>query len=320
MHCLKTTPVVSSVTHDHIACYVSNYGNGVNGVQGDPQFGVQHAVDHDLVPLATVAMEYDAPQGSPPPVDAVQFYAYKGNGDSFENPVLDSEGAKFLPQNCMACHGGFYHAATNRVDGASFLAFDVYSFLYDSRDGDPRDVDALAGRQEAFRKLNALVVGTQPNNTNPNNPIVNFINGMYNGCSVNTVGCRAQDGPRPGHPGDAGPFTPTLWQTNPTTIALYQKIPRPYCRTCHLAQSSTYPPDWTSHAQMTDPFNRSQIQSRVCVQTEGVPPGNQKFMPHAEVPYKVFWLSSNPSGPAFLGDPATGLGFPPNASGDRCPR
>lgn len=320
MHCLKTTPVVSGVTHDHIACYVSNYGNGVNGVQGDPQFGVQSAVDRSTLPLATVAMEYDAPQGSAPPVDAVQFYAYKANGDSFENPVLDSEGNKFLPQNCMACHGGFYNSGTNRVEGASFLAFDVFSFIYDSRTGDPHDIDALAGRQEAFRQLNALVVGTNPNNTNPDNPVTGFINGMYNwsGCNVGTVGCRAQDGPRLGHPGDSGPFTPAGWQTNATTTALYQNVPRQYCRTCHLAQSSTFPPDWTSYTQATG--DKLQIESVACVQTEGVPPGPQKFMPHAEVPYKAFWFSSNPSGPAFLGDPATGLGFPPNASGDRCPR
>jgi hypothetical protein len=325
MHCLKTTPVVSGVTHDHVACYVSNYGNGTNGVQGDPQFGVQHAVDRDILPLATVAMEYDAPQGSPPPVDAVQFYVYHAaagnNGGEFENPVLDSELGKFLPQNCMACHGGTYNHTTNRVEGASFLAFDVFSFIYDSRVGDPRDIDALAGRQEAFRKLNALVAATNPNNTNPDNPITNFINGLYNwsGCNVNTVGCRAQDGPRPGHAGDLGPFTPTGWQTNATTTALYQTIPRPSCRTCHLAQGG-FPPDWTSYSQVTDPANRPDIQLRVCLQTEGVPPGSQKFMPHAEVPYKAFWFSNDPSAPAFLGDATTGLGFPPNGGGDRCPR
>ncbi len=328
MHCLKTTPVVGGVTHDHIACYVSNYGNGTNTVQGDPQFGVQNAVDRLIQPAATVAMEYDAPQGSPPPVDAVQFYVYHGaannNGGEFEDPILDSEGNKYLPQNCMACHGGSYNHNTNHVEGASFLPFDVFSFIYDKRVGDALDVDALAGRQEAFRQLNALVAATKPNNTNPDDPINSFIAGTYgwSGCNVNTIGCRAQDGPRPLHPGDQGPFTPAGWQASATTIALYQTIPRPYCRTCHLAQSSTFPPDWTSFAQLTTNPNKGFVQSRVCVPTEvlGVPNGHLKFMPHAEVPYQAFWFSGNPSAPVFLGDPTTGLGFTPNATGDRCPR
>jgi hypothetical protein len=317
MHCLKTV----NAGKTHVACYVSNYGSGPIIVQGDPQTGVQEAVDHSIQPAATVAMEYDDQGLSPPPVDAVQFYAYKGNGDPFENPALDSEGNKFLPQNCMACHGGTYNAGTNRVEGASFLAFDVFSFIYDNRAAKHK---GLEDQQEQLRQLNSLAKATKPNNTNPDEPMVSFINGMYawSGCNVDTVGCRAQDGPTVAHPADQGPFTPPGWTTNATTTALYQTIPRPYCRTCHLSQSNTFPPDWTAFTQMTDPGNKPDIQLRVCIQTltNGVPNGSQKFMPHAEVPYKAFWFSSNPSGPAFLGDPVTGLGLTPNASGDRCPQ
>jgi Carboxypeptidase regulatory-like domain len=317
MHCLKT--VTAGKTH--VACYVSNYGNGPIGVQGDPQFGVQSAVDKLIPPLATVCMEYDDRGLNPSPVDAVQFYVYHADGTSFENPILDSELNKFLPQNCMACHGGNYNSTTNLVEGASFLAFDIFSFDYDNRVAKHK---ALEDQQEQFRQLNAMVKATKPNNTNPNNPIVSFLNGIYawGGCNVDTSGCRAQDGPTAAHPGDQGPFTPTGWQTNSTTTALYQTIPRPYCRTCHLAQPSTFPPDWTSFTQMTAPNNKNDLQNAVCVATEagGVPNGSHKFMPHAEVPFKAFWFSNNPSGPAFLGDPVTGINLPANGSGDHCPR
>jgi hypothetical protein len=319
MHCLKTTP---SSGRTHIACYVSNYGNGPLGVQGDPQFGSQHAVDHDILPLATVAMEYDDQGLALPPVDAVQFYAYQAGGGSFENPGLDSEGGKYLPQNCMACHGGSYNFGTNRVEQSSFLAFDLFSFLYDNR---PASHKGLEDQQEQLRQLNLLVKATKPNSTNPNDPIVSFINGMYawGACDVNTLNCRAEDGPTAAHPADQGPYTPPGFQTNAATIALYQTIPRPYCRTCHVALGSSLPPDWTQYSQMINHANQINIRDRVCVQTEvgGVPTGDLKFMPHAEVPFKAFWFSNNPAAPAFLGDPLTGIGLnPPLGSTDRCPR
>jgi hypothetical protein len=227
-------------------------------------------------------MEYDPSLG----INAVRFYAYHADlpnfdGTLFKNPALDSEGPKFLPQLCIACHGGSYNGSTHNVEGASFLPFDVLgsNFLYDTGP----DNYSLANQQGQFRALNHIVKETHPNSTNINNPIVQLINGLYP-CGSPEGGCDASDTPTP--------FTPPGWAGHE---ALYQTIPRVYCRTCHVAQPSFR--DWTSYADFSS--SPAFIKSIVCV-TRG--------MPHAEIPFKKFWLSTNPHAPAYLSG-STGLNF-----------
>jgi len=88
-------------------------------------------------------------------------------------------------------------------------------------------------------------------------------------------------------------------------VPLYQTIPRVYCRTCHGSQGSgsTGFPDWTQYSDFNNPGFISLLRVR--------PP----VMPHAEVPFKKFWLSTNPSGPAYLAYPALGINIPGG-----CPR
>src|SRR5262249_22445110 len=71
----------------------------------------------------------------------VRFYVY---APSASNPneedlalaaALDREGFKSVPQMCMACHGGDYDTQTHEAQGASFLPFDVFSFLYSQKPG-----------------------------------------------------------------------------------------------------------------------------------------------------------------------------------------
>jgi hypothetical protein len=314
MHCLQTG--------SNLACYVTNYP----ALQGPSQpaivaaeFGSTHQIPTAAADgfvgsgsLATVAMEYNHAGGS----TAVSFYAYDNVGNLFLNPALDTQGKKFLPQNCMACHGGSYDATAHNADNSSFIAFDVYSFLYDSASsglygttpvgGIPAYGSVKSNQEEAFRQLNQLVLGTNPNSIDPNQPIINLINGWYTSttppCNVNTANCPVIDS-----------WAPTGWSGE---SALYQTIPRVYCRTCHSSQgsaSSGYP-DWTSYSATTaDGFdNPTSIEFVACPPS----PNPLPLMPHAEVPYKRFWLSTNPSGSAYLAAaPPTGIGI---SSG--CPR
>jgi hypothetical protein len=284
MHCLQTG--------SNVACYVTNYGT----LQGPSQPAILDA-ESKSSPVATVAMEYNSTLGS----NAVRFYAFDATGALFTNPILDSQGHKFLPQNCMACHGGTYNSTTNNVDNASFLAFDIYSFLYDNTaspfgttppGGVPSFGTVKVNQEEPFRQLNAMMVATNPNATNTNQPIINLINSWYAGCGgVNTAGCTVTDtyAPPPPSPGWTGHGP------------LYQTIPRVYCRTCHVAEGTgtTGYPDWTQYADFNNP---GFIGFVACPPTNPTP-----SMPHAEVPFKRFWLSTNPSAPQYLADPVQGI-------------
>ncbi|MGB8014037.1 MAG: carboxypeptidase-like regulatory domain-containing protein [Terriglobales bacterium] len=291
MHCLQTG--------SNVACYVTNYGT----LQGPSQPAIVSA-ETKTGAVASVAMEYNSTLGS----NAVRFYAFKADNSLFDNPILDSQGSKFLPQNCMACHGGTYNTTTNNVDNASFLPFDIYSFLYDSTanptygttppGGVPLFGSVTVNQEQTFRQLNALVLATNPNSVDPNQPVINLINGWYSGCGgVNTPGCTVTDtyAPPPPTPG---------WVGAPAN--LYQTIPRVYCRTCHGSQGSATSgyPDWTQYSSTSgDGFdNPGFIGFNACPPTNPTP-----VMPHAEVPFKRFWLSANPSAPAYLADPTLGI-------------
>jgi hypothetical protein len=271
------------------ACYVTNYGS----LQGDAQAAIHDALNKNN-PVATVAMEYDPALGTA----GVRFYAFKANDDLFPNPVLDSQGGKFLPQNCMACHGGSYDQANHNADNSSFLPFDINTFVFDLTAGSSAGPGA---QDDKFRQLNAIVRGTSPNNINVNNPITGLIDGWYAACGGvnNTTNCNSVD----------NAYAPQGWQNQGSTssassaiVQLYQTIPRVYCRTCHIAQGSatTGFPDWTQYSDFNSP---GFVGGAVC---------QQRNMPHAEVPFKKFWFSNNPYAPTFLSSPTpNGIGVTP---------
>lgn len=272
-----------------LACYVTNYG-GVGVAPEDALADMLFDPDLDGIPdgqnpVATVAMETDSVQGA-------KFYVYDAAGDLIPQAALDSEGPKAVPQICLICHGGNYNPTTNQVTGASFREFDVFSFKYDTVSG-----FTLSNQQEDLRKLNSFVKDTGPNASNPNDPIVDLIDGLYP-TGVGTPGSTAQ--------GDfhdnlvstpySNYYIPSDWNGSDKERTLYLNITRRYCRACHVGQSSFL--DWTKYSQFTA-FS-GLIDNAVCSTYD---------MPHAEVPLKNFWFSTNPHGPAYLADGTTGLGF-----------
>jgi len=262
-------------TGGNVACYVTNFGSP----GGPPAPAIADCIS-STSPVATVAMEY-SPAPSTGTTKVVKFYVYDGAGNISNAAVLDTEGPKFTPNICFDCHGGTYGSPTNPDKGSSFREFDVFTFLYSTI-----PAYTLTGQQEALRKLNNMVMATNPNPLNANQGINNLITDMYSGTPA-LIGTTAVD-----------THLPPLWVSKP---ALYQTINRVYCRTCHIAQPSYI--DFTAFSQFTT-FSGS-IKYAACTSRD---------MPHAEVPFKKFWFSANPHAPLYLADPGTGLGF-----GGTCP-
>jgi hypothetical protein len=251
MYCRQSLPTVPTL---RVACYVTNYGPApgtptypdegtalTDAVAAQNPTGVKH-------PFATVAMEYVGNQFStaPPQVD---FYVFDGQGQRINAAALDSEGAKAIPQMCMACHGGTYSPQTHRVTGASFLPFDVFSFHYSTTPSYTR-----SAQEEQFRKLNAMV---KLMNTRP--AIVEMIDAMYPQ-GVGAQGSIATD-----------TQVPAGWTSQSN---LYKNFVTPYCRGCHVASTLSF--------QTYQDFKNlaPTIRADVC---------RAHSMPHAEVPFKRIW-------------------------------
>ena len=148
----------------------------------------------------------------------VKFYAYDANGNLITNLALDREGPKYMPQMCLACHGGKYDTNTQRVSGASFLPFDVFNFLFPDQ-----GTFQLGFQQEQFRQLNQMVKATNPSPDNPNHSISYLIDVLYAGYGSNQY-AKAVPAEVPGG-----------WGDHPD---LFQGFVRPFCRVCHTALSN----------------------------------------------------------------------------------
>lgn len=120
---------------------------------------------------------------------------------------------------------------------------------------------SLAAQDAVFRRLNDMVAQSRGDDWRyPNDLITDFIAGLSQ------------------HGAD---YVPASWSKAP---ALYRDVVRPYCRTCHLAAR----PDVISSSDAFLSF-KPRLELTLC---------GLFTMPHAEVPYKKFWASTNPSAPA----------------------
>ncbi len=254
MYCRTSLPTLPAL---RVACYVTNYGPA----PGTPTYPDETTALNDAVaaqspgatkqPFATVAMEYDGSPilglNNPRQVD---FYVFDAGGTRITAAALDSEGAKAIPQMCMACHGGTYNTQTHHVTGASFLPFDVFSFHYSQTPGFRR-----SDQEEQFRKLNEMV-----RQLDTTSDIVTMIDTLYPQ-GVSNPGSIASDAP-----------VPAGWSSQAN---LYKNFFTPYCRSCHVASTSfpfrTYQ-DFKAQASL--------IRGDVC---------RAHVMPQAQVPFNRIW-------------------------------
>ncbi len=287
MHCRQESanlPLGKSVA---TYCYVTNYAPGPNPKQDTvlnpplpPNLSaaeqtVKRALDrataHDVTQgFATVAMESLHLELPSIRADNVTFYVFS-QPDGVRQPTaaLDNEGQKAVPAMCMTCHGGSYDYGTHAVANASFLPFDLQSFRFSTTSGFTR-----ADQDEGFRKQNQMV----RDSGTASEGIVRTINLLYPH-GVQT----------PGFP-PANDLVPPGWQ-GAGHDDLYLYVVRPYCRSCHQAQTPYAPQyEWSTYQQFVDAAGL--IASDVC---------NVHVMPNAEIPFFKYWqLDAVQRGPEIL--------------------
>jgi Ca2+-binding RTX toxin-like protein len=266
MHCRKQ---VGSLPDDidYIACYVVNHGvrSPDFGAGGPHEVEVEAALSGEHT-LATVAMVYDPAQVG----NIVSIYVFDapdaaGVQKRIPGVALDSQGEKFVPRLSQPCHGGTYNAGNPSVDPrAYFLPFDTATFEFSQQAGFTK-----ADLQEAFRKLNLLVRSTIPpsNPGVPQHPIRQLVDDWYR----ETGGVERADSTLKEDARAAA-------YDNDDNRELYDKVVRPFCRTCHIAQTTNLE---ASPATVRSPLTRIDVFSVF-------------IMPHAEFTNHSFWNSNAP--------------------------
>lgn len=262
----------------YTACYVVNHGFGP-GAPGE--LSANNAISQTNT-LATVAMVYKF-QRDGPKVERndLSFYIYGPPPDErlIKSVPLDSQGdiEKFVPHLCLPCHGGTYQAADRRlpagVENANFLPFDLDGFQFS------QDPDYTRREQEqAFRELNRIITRFSLLDSPFDTPILKLIAGWYEDCVYgvygNEPGCEQNSDFVPESYRGSDPNNP-----DPNLVNLYLNVVKPYCRTCHIAQSI----DLTTPAQLaTARDNVFDFPT-------------QTIMPHAEKTFHNFWNSPAPA-------------------------
>jgi hypothetical protein len=298
MHCRSD----STRFLEWVACYVSNYGDGVSTFGSDPQTAIGRA-ESNTGRIATVAMYYSfyklTRRGLPPQTDRVQFYIFSNqnkknpsdinDGDLANFAPLDSEGNKALPGLCLTCHGGSYDGTAHLAQNSSFLAFDAPTYIFSTTNPSISET----AQREAVRQLNQMVepaAYARPT-------ISQLIDGWYAWCGgVSKPSCYIDDTNHPFYPNTACTATADPSNTScgwPATLgginaqSFYQSVPRLYCRTCHVAQANFFNMDsfvdWATYAPT--------IKSLVLASQNTPPAAN--YMPFAQVPYNAFWLNTH---------------------------
>jgi len=286
------------------------YGNLYSYVINAPNLQSANA---NVNTIAAVAMEYSPAPGAPAsdPNKYTKFYTFVLNPTTGkEERVLtmdfDGRGEKFHPGTCMGCHGGRPAPLNpdgtypdNGDTGAGFLSWDVTTLFFsdDDFENDVHRVQPTAEQQDALRRLNEMVLLTNPpaaENT--------LIHGWYGSTDPTATKLPAgavfnpnfiPDGWLPGNAG--GP--PADKAADAKT--LYLQVLAPFCRACHSQRTDPGKPDISF-----DTYNKY-------VNVYGTKIGELAFdqgvMPLARHTMDNFWTEKTPSAASIL---AGQLGFP----------
>ncbi len=258
MTCGQPTWKAGSTTVSGVVCAVENYAPpSTPGLTKAPiEFGdVTDSLTLLLaahpVPFATVVMvKRNGAAGA-------MFGVYDKSGNRILSPAyLDSTAYNTaVPNNCVACHGGTAGTNPAGLANRSLLPFDPLGFF-----GAEFSPYRLSDQTEAFRKLNAMVLAS-----NPTPAIQDFINGTYHG-AVNT----------PGTPADPN-YVPAGWSQSDTQMREYREVIRPYCRNCHMSQLPS--------AGGLDMLKAADLENiRALVVQDAC---STHRMPHAQFPFKA---------------------------------
>jgi hypothetical protein len=271
-----------------VAAYVTNYGL-FNQDHGNADLAANRTD-----PGATVAMEYGPVEGQGP-TRIVKFFVYAGGDFDLNAPRqpsanLDGFGEKFVPNLCLNCHGGDYNPVNPTAPTfaevnmrAAFRELDIATYKFpDGR------VAANDAEKAAFRSQNLIVKGAAAADTITIQPIKDLIAGWYPSASIE------QD----------NTFTPSGWIGTPQQD-LYHDVVKQSCRTCHVALDANPSNDgigWISYGQLENPQRQQNLDYLVLC--------DGRFMPHAVITYRNFWLSASPHRPAVLRNFTKSPGWP----------
>ncbi|HSL22882.1 MAG TPA: hypothetical protein VK886_15225 [Vicinamibacterales bacterium] len=297
-----------------LASYVENYGfDHDNDISTPPRF--EGVADLDILDsaetrtvndlIATVCMEYKAPDDDPTGPKRVTFYTYAANGSrvGINGLNLDGRGDKAQPGVCNVCHGGAPKPPVNGVypdkgnTDAYFLPWDVATFKFDTRPGSPFTREA---QESQFKNFNEAVLRHHEQQLefdpiagiNRRKAPVELIRGWYGGATM---------------PNDTfnEDFVPLGWRPSDErgvpagSGRIYREVIGPYCRACHIQRErsldfATYKGFITFKAAIQDlvytvPFSGGGGDDI------GTRPGDDRaVMPLALRTYNNFWNSNAP--------------------------
>ncbi len=221
------------VNASRISYYVCNHAKATGAVP-------------DVNLVACVAMEYSIIPGANNNKPFVQFYTFGPTGELYLSVNLDGRGEKFIPGNCVVCHGGdgyFHHFPESGVTardaniGAYMLPFDLDNYEYDTAPNRTR-----AAQEAAVRRLNLLIKETSPT------PVARqLIDGWYPGGTGNQ---RSNYVP-PGWDETLDKTLPAKSRSDAFNASdLYLKVVKHSCRLCHVAMGTKLGLDFNRYAQL----------------------------------------------------------------------
>ena len=259
--------------------------------------------------LATVCMEFVAPDENPTGKKRVTFYTYGANGNRVLQADLDDRGPKAGPGVCNVCHGGKPQALL--VDGsypkqgdtgAYFLPWDVDTFAFDTAPGFTR-----ADQESQFKNLNQAVLAHHSQQakydevsrlTRQRAP-VELIKGWYGNYTTSPTNMSLPN------PTFDGSFVAKGWKPSAAlgipagADAIYRNVMGPYCRACHAQRESSL--DLATFKGFK--VHRDNVVNLVFTKAfklsgktpNGTRPGDDgTVMPLALRTYENFWSSSAP--------------------------
>jgi len=202
--------------------------------------------------VATVVMEFVAPDQDPTGEKRTTFYVYGANGQrvGIAGLNLDGRGSKANPGVCLVCHGGKPQALVNGEypnfgdTGAYFLPWDVPTFIFDGDPDGPLGVTAAPGfsradQEKNFRELNRAVLSHHKQGAQFDEVSgltrrvapVEMIRGWYGGATL------------PNDTFDES-FVPVGWRPSEErgipagARRVYREVIGPTCRACHAQRES----------------------------------------------------------------------------------
>jgi len=259
--------------------------------------------------VATVCMEYVAPDEDPTGKKRVTFYVFAANGTRVGSGIdLDGRGGKDNPGVCNVCHGGkpqevTYNALGEAVypnqgdTGAFFLPWDLETFVFDGKPGFTREDQELNLRElnravlnhhnkaATFDEVSGLTRQVAP---------VEMIKGWYGGAGL----------PNPTFDGE---FVPKGWRNSTPGVPdgarrAYREVIGPTCRACHAQRESAL--DFATfkgfdafrveikNLTFTAPY---ALGHGVTDDSPARPGDDRAVMPLALRTYVNFWNSTNPT-------------------------